>query len=31
MLQLVHLDYFMIQVTEGGKDVYMLLITDNFI
>ena len=29
-LQLVHLDYLAIRVTEGGKDVCMLVITDHF-
>ena len=28
-LQLVHLDYLTIKVTEGGKDVHMLIITDH--
>ena len=30
LLQLVHLDYLTIEVTEGGKDVHMLIITDHF-
>ena len=29
MLQLVLLDYLMIEVTEGGKDVHMLVIMDH--
>ena len=29
-LQLVHLDYPTIEVTEGGKEVHMLIITDHF-
>ena len=29
-LQLVHLDYLVIKMTEGGKDVHMLIITDHF-
>ena len=29
-LQLVHLDYLTIKVTEGGKDVHLLIITDHF-
>ena len=29
-LQLVHLDYLTIEVTKGGKDVHMLIITDHF-
>ena len=29
-LQLVWLDNCMIEVTEGGKDVHMLIITDHF-
>ena len=29
-LQLVHLDYLTIKVTEGGKDVHILMITDHF-
>ena len=29
-LQLVHLDYLIIKVTEGGKAVHMLVIPDNF-
>ena len=29
-LELVHLDYLMIEVTEGGKDIHMLVITDHF-
>ena len=30
LLQLMHLDYLMIEATEGGKDVHMLIITDHF-
>ena len=30
LLQLVHLDYLMIRVTKGGKDVHMLVILDHF-
>ena len=30
LLQLVHSDYFMIKVTEGGKDVHVFIITDHF-
>ena len=29
-LQLIHLDYLTIEVTEGGKDVNVLIITDHF-
>ena len=29
-LQLVHLDYLTIEMTEGGKDVHVLIITDYF-
>ena len=29
-LHLVHLDYLTIEVTEGGKDVHVLIITDHF-
>ena len=29
-LQVVHLDYLMIEATKGGKDVHMLIITDHF-
>ena len=29
-LQLVHLNYLTIEVTKGGKDVHMLIITDHF-
>ena len=29
-LQLVHLDYHTIEMTGGGKDVHMLIITDHF-
>ena len=29
-LHLVHLDYLIIKVTEGGKDVHVLIITDHF-
>ena len=31
LLQLVHLVYLMIEVTEGGKDVHVLITTDHFI
>ena len=30
-LQQVHLDYLTIQVTEGGKDIHVLIITDHFV
>ena len=30
LLQLVHMDYLTVKVTEGGKDVHVLIITDNF-
>ena len=30
LLQLVHLDYLTIDITEGGKDVHVLIITDHF-
>ena len=30
LLQLIHLDYLMIEVTEGGKDVHVLVIMDHF-
>ena len=30
-LQLVHLDYLAIKATEGGKNVHMLIITDDFL
>ena len=29
-LQLVHLDYLIIKVTEGGKDVHVLIIMGHF-
>ena len=29
-VQWVHLDYFTVKVTEGGKDVHVLIITDHF-
>ena len=29
-LQLVHLDCLTIEVTEGGRDIHMLTITDHF-
>ena len=29
-LQVVHLDYLTIEVTEGGKDVNILIIIDHF-
>ena len=29
-VQLVHLDYLTTEVTEGGKDVHVLIITDHF-
>ena len=30
LLQLVHLDYLRIEMTEGGKDLHVLIITDHF-
>ena len=30
LLQLVHLDYLAIEMTQGGKDAHMLIITDHF-
>ena len=30
LLQMVHLEYHMIEATEGGKDDHMLIITDHF-
>ena len=30
-LQLVHLVYLTIEMTEGGKDVHVLIITDHFV
>ena len=30
LLQLLPLDYLMIEVTEGGMDVHVLIITDHF-
>ena len=30
LLKLVHLDHLTIEVTDGGKDVHMLIITDHF-
>ena len=30
LLQLVHKDYLTIEMTEGGKDVHVLIITDHF-
>ena len=29
-VELVHMDYLMIEANEGGKDVYILVITDHF-
>ena len=29
-LEIVHLDYLTIKATEGGKDIHVLVITDNF-
>ena len=29
-MELVHMDYFMIEANEGGKDVHILVITDHF-
>ena len=29
-VHLVYLDYLIIKVTEGGKDVHMLIFTDHF-
>ena len=29
LLQLVHLDYITIEMTEGGKGVHILIITDH--
>ena len=29
-MKLVHMDYLMIEVNEGGKDVHILVITDHF-
>ena len=29
-MELVHMDYLTIEVTEGGKDIYILVITDHF-
>ena len=29
-MELVHMDYLMIEVNEGGKDVHILVITDHF-
>ena len=29
-MELVHMDYLMIEVNEGGKDVHILVITDLF-
>ena len=29
-LQLMHLDYLTIEMTKGGKDVHVLIITDHF-
>ena len=29
-LELVHLDHLTIEMTEGGKDVHILIITDHF-
>ena len=30
LLQLVHLDYLVIKVTEGGRNIHVLTITDHF-
>ena len=30
-MELVHMDYLMIEANEGGKDVHILVITDHFI
>ena len=30
LLQFLHFDYLTIEMTEGGKDVHMLIITDHF-
>ena len=29
-MELVHMDYLIIEANEGGKDVYILVITDHF-
>ena len=29
-MELVHMDYFMIEVNEGGKDVHILVIANHF-
>ena len=29
-MELVHIDYLMIEANEGGKDVHILVITDHF-
>ena len=29
-MELVHMDYLTIEATEGGKDIHILVITDNF-
>ena len=29
-IELVHMDYLMIEANEGGKDVHILVITDHF-
>ena len=29
-MELVHMDYLMIEATEGGKDVHILVITSHF-
>ena len=29
-MELVHMDYLMIEANEGGKDVHILVITDHF-
>ena len=29
-MELVHMDYLMIEANEGGKDVHILVITDQF-
>ena len=30
-MELVHIDYLIIEANEGGKDVHILVITDHFI
>ena len=29
-MELLHMDYLMIEANEGGKDVHILVITDHF-